>query len=86
MRYSIYQILESTDLYFLIDELDKYNIDKNLFPNDVGMDKIRYFLYSEIDKQRCYNDIHKLAGKKYFSELIGNGSSLLLVNLGWSVL
>lgn len=82
---TIETILNETGYGYLVDECEKNNIDRYLFPAAINDDnRIQEFLYKCGPQIYEHNINSREAALKYFSEKIGNAQNVLVVDIGWS--
>lgn len=78
-------ILNETGYGYLIEELEKNNIDRYQFPAAINDDdRIQEFIYKCSSIIIEHNKESRNAARKYFSESIGNANNILVVDIGWS--
>ena len=79
------RILSETGYGYLIDELEKYNIDRYQFPAAINDDnRIQEFIYKCSSIIYEHNRESREAAVKYFSDIIGTAQNILVVDIGWS--
>lgn len=82
---TIADILNETGYGYLVDELEKYNIDRFQFPAAIkDYDRIQEFIYKCSPIIFEHNCESRKAAAKYFSEIIGTAENVLIVDIGWS--
>ncbi len=81
---TIEMVLNEAGYGYLVNELEKYNIDRFQFPAAVDEKRIMEFLYQCSDLIVKENANARDAAKKYFSAAIGNSRNVLVVDIGWS--
>lgn len=81
---TISEILEETGYGYLIDELDKNNIDRYSFPSSIDEKRIREFIYSCSKLIYDHNKTAREAARKYFGDVVGSAKNVLVVDIGWS--
>lgn len=77
-------ILSENGFDYLIPYLEKYDIDKYLYPNQVDRRILERFIFQCKDIIIRYNKDSILAAKKYFGGLIGDAHRILIVDIGWT--
>ena len=77
-------ILAESGFQYLIKYLDDNDIDPFLFPAAIDRRKIEDFILSHGDIIKQRNAPSVCAAQKYFGELIGSKSRILVVDIGWS--
>lgn len=82
-RIIISELLEQLDLSFLNDKLEKYNLNGEDIASISNYDKIRSLIYGEKEKISEHFQDMQQASKKYFQQIIGDDSNILVVDLGW---
>ncbi len=77
-------ILNETGYGYLIEQLEKNNIDRFQFPASIEEKRVENFIYncSEIIYEK--NSGSREAAKLYFSEVLGEAKNILVVDIGWS--
>lgn len=81
---TIEMILNETGYGFLVDELEKNNIDRFQFPCAVDEKRISDFIFKCAKLISKKNERQKTAAKQYFSDLLGDAENVLVVDIGWS--
>lgn len=78
-------ILNESGYGYLVDELEKYNIDRYQFPAAINDDdRIQEFIYKCNSIIFEHNRESREAASKYFSDVIGTAKNVLIVDIGWS--
>ncbi|OUP86225.1 hypothetical protein B5F07_02750 [Lachnoclostridium sp. An169] len=78
-------ILKETGYGYLVEELEKYNIDRYYFPATIHDDqRIQEFLYKCEPVIYEHNKEAREAARKYFTDIIGTANNILIVDIGWS--
>lgn len=81
---TIKAILEETGFYYLVNYLEDDDIDKFLFFSSVGKERLEKFILNHKAIIEENNESNKKAAVKYFSNSIGKGKNILIVDIGWS--
>lgn len=82
---TVEMILKETGFSYLVEECEKYNIDRYQFPASINDDyRIQEFLYKCGSIIYEHNAASRIAAKKYFSEILGDAKNILIVDIGWS--
>ena len=77
-------ILTECGYGYLVNELEKYNLDRYQFPCAVDEKRLHNFIFSNSRKIQNQNIENREAAKKYFSEVIGENKNILVVDIGWA--
>ena len=77
-------ILEETGFDYLVDKLERYDIEQYLFPNSLKRNKLEDFLYCERETILKHNKRNVDAAKCYFETVLGDARNVLIVDIGWS--
>lgn len=82
---TIATILEETGYGYLVNELEKYNIDRFQFPAAIkDYDRIQEFIYKCSSIIFEHNSESRKAAAQYYTETIGTSENILIVDIGWS--
>lgn len=69
---------------YLVEYLEKDDIDQFLFPSAIDRRRIEQFIFRHKHIIEQHNLPYVKAAKKYFSSLIGTSQNILVVDIGWS--
>lgn len=69
---------------YLVDELEKYNLDRYQFPCAVEERRLHNFIFDNAKIIHSQNIENREAAKKYFSDVIGESKNILIVDIGWA--
>ena len=81
---TIEQMLNDTGYGYLVDELEKFDIEKYLYCSSVKKEVFEEFFYNTISLQKKYALPSIKNAKRYFSEKIGNSKKICIADIGWS--
>ena len=81
---TIADVLKEAGYGYLIEELEKYDIDRFSFPCSVDEKRMTEFIYNCSNLIYVHNTEAREAARKYFDIVIGNAKNVLVVDIGWS--
>lgn len=80
----LFMIFQECGYGYLVDELEKYNLDRYLFPCAVDEKRLHNFIFHHAKTIQDHNAGQIAAAKAYFSEVIGDSRHVLVVDIGWA--
>ncbi len=81
---NIKMLLEDAGLECLLPYLDEYGLTPYCHPGIAKMERLKQFVLSHADIVKANASMSIEGAKKYFSDIIGNHKSILVVDIGWS--